>query len=479
MMTESSRKPWPVRTRSLAGEDGMTIVEVVVASVIVVLGALAVFSLVAAAARNTFRAEQSQVVSDRLQQEMESIKQLPFDEIAMTTTLADSSDIKDPRWRVTGTSFGIGQDGSSPLPMVYNGSPIFGGGNVGDEAPPAISPGPTPFTSGDVTGNIYRVVVWEDDESCSPTHCPGTQDLKRVIVAIRLDTTASGGAREYQEIQTQIVDPEAEPVDNENPLPPGEDDATPWTLWFSDTTCDNTARVVNTADHLAHNTRGVCATGMRNGNDPGAPDLMFDEAPVFNPESPLFDYATDVEPSVNPAGDKGLQMVPGLINGCPTYATEVMPTPDAEADRFLKIHKWLSPPLPAGSSITLDGEGTLNLWTQTVNAQPYSGSICVWLFIRSATGVDTPAVNAAPPSQGLLSFPFSQASWPTAWEEVHVPLDFSLGTLQAGDQFGVALAVERGGTGTGDGTQGLQFLYDEPSFDTRIELKTHSSVPEL
>jgi hypothetical protein len=134
--------------------------------------------------------------------------------------------------------------------------------------------------------------------------------------------------------------------------------------------------------------------------------------------------------------------------------------------------------LPAGSSITLDGDGTLNLWSQTVNNQPYPGSICLWLFVRSG-GVDTFALNAAPPNQGLGYFPFSLASWPTNWEEVHVALDFALGTLQAGDQLGIALAVERGGTGTGDGTQGLQFLYDEPSFDTRIELKTHSAVPEL
>ena len=464
------------RCRKLADESGMTVVEVIVASVIVVLGALAIFSLVAASARNNYRAEQSQVVSDRLQQEMEQIKRLPFDQVAMTAVPADTSDVRDPRWRVSGTSYGIGHDGSSPEPMVYNGSPIFGGGNVSGGA---IDPGPTPFTSGDVTGSIHRVVVWEDDESCNPAACPGTQDLKRVIVAIKLDTTPSGGFREYQEIQTQMVDPEVEPVDNENPLPPGDDDATPWTLWFSDTTCDNSTRVVNTTDHLAHNTRGVCASGMKNGNDPGAPDVAFDEAPTFNPESPLFDYATDVEPSVNPGQDKGLQMVPGAVDGCLSYATEIASAPDTEADRFLKIHKWLTPPLPAGGSIALDGDGTLNLWTQTVNSQPYSGAICVWLFVRTAAGVDVFAVNDAPSSQGLGYFRHSQASWPTNWEEVHVPLTFTMATLGEGDRLGVALAVDRAGTGAGDGTQGLQFLYDEPSFDTRIELMTHSTVPEL
>ena len=53
-----------------------------------------------------------------------------------------------------------------------------------------------------------------------------------------------------------------------------------------------------------------------NGNAPGAPDLMFDTAPPYNAEAPLFDYASDVEPSVNPGLDKGLQMIPGASSGC-------------------------------------------------------------------------------------------------------------------------------------------------------------------
>jgi type II secretory pathway pseudopilin PulG len=474
-MIDAARKRWK-RMRALAGERGMTVVEVVVAALIVVLGSLAVFSLVATSARNTFRAEQSQVVSDRLQQEMERIKQLPYEQVALTAVPADTSDISDPRWRLTGTNFAIASNGSQPEPVVYNGSALYGGGHV---SAGAIDPGPTTFSSGDVNGRIYRFVVWENDESCSPSDCPGTQDLKRVIVAVRLDNTPVGGARRYQEIQTQTVDPEVEPVDNTNPLPPGQDDATPWTLWFTDTTCDQALRDQTGPDHPAHNTRGLCAAGVKEGNNPGAPDLMVDEAPAYNTESPLFDYATDVEPSVNPGQDKGLQMIPGASAGCPPYATEVASAPEAEADRFLKIHKWLTPPLPSGAAIDLDGTGTLNFWTQTVNQQPYQGAICVWLFIRSSAGTDEAALNTAPPTQGLSYFPFSQTSWPTTWTEINVPLSFTLGTVQAGDQLGVALAVERSGTGTGDGTQGLQFLYDEPSFDSRIELKTHSSVPEL
>ena len=46
-------------------------IEVMVAALILIGGSLALLALVDTAARSTFRAEQSQVVSDRLQQEME------------------------------------------------------------------------------------------------------------------------------------------------------------------------------------------------------------------------------------------------------------------------------------------------------------------------------------------------------------------------------------------------------------------------
>ena len=46
------------------------------------------------------------------------------------------------------------------------------------------------FTSGNVKGTIYRYVVWDNQASCP---APAAPCLKRVIVAVALDATASGG----------------------------------------------------------------------------------------------------------------------------------------------------------------------------------------------------------------------------------------------------------------------------------------------
>jgi len=201
----------------------LTVVEVMVAAMIMIVGGLAVLQVVDAAARNNYRGEQSQVTSNRLQEEMEKLKQLPYKQIALTGLPADTSELTDPRWRTMGTSFAVTQEGGSPQPLVFNGSSLYGGGSVTEGV---VDPTPIPFQSGDVSGTIYRFVVWENDETCAESRCPGQQDLKRVIVAVRVNTTAAGGARPYQEIQSQIVDPEVEPVDNSTPLPDTDGDGT-------------------------------------------------------------------------------------------------------------------------------------------------------------------------------------------------------------------------------------------------------------
>jgi hypothetical protein len=470
-----------VRLTALRRQDGLTVVEVVVAALVLMLGAMAVVTLVGAAAHNSYRSEQSQVLSDRLQQEMERIKELPYGEVALTGLPADTSNLKDPRWRVSGTNYAVAKDGSNTRALVYNGTALYTGGQV---SAGTIDPTPIPFQSGDVNGKIYRFVVFEDDPSCLASQCPGSQDIKRVIVAIKLDPTAAGGERPYQELHTQLTDPEAVPVDNENPIPPGTDDTKPWTFWLTDTPCNFDERQAILGDHASHNTRGTCSTGLKAGvNQPGAPDLIVTHAPPFNSEQPLFDFATDVEPNQGPTLDKGLQMKSLPANGCPDTALEIPTNPDAsDPFTFQKVHKWLSNVVPTGADVLLDGTATLDLWTQTVNGQVYPGKICVWLFIRRTNllglSFDTAIVNQEPPLVNAHYYTHSLTQWPTIWSEVRVPLHFASGVhLVEGDRLGVVVAVERQGTGIGDGTQGLEFLYDEPSFDSRLEIKTHSTLP--
>jgi hypothetical protein len=448
--------------RRVTGEDGLTVVEVIVAGMILVVGSLGVLGMVDAATRNTFRVEQSQVVANVLQREMEEIKGLPYEEVALTTLPTHASNEADPNWRVEGTAFYTNRNGTGGLkPLVYGGS---------------VAPGPESFEVDDVKGSIYRYVVWDKD--CSPIWlCEGGEFRKRIIVAVRLDTTASGGVRRYQEVQGQMVDPEAEPSENPGPAP-GGGTATPWLLWLTDATCDRSEPKMpleraEEGDHVGHNTRGTCATGPKSGNAPGAPDLLWPEAPPLSDETPVYDYAIDVEPLGSPDHDKGLQLLVGKDCGA-MPATMIATSPDSDPATFQKLHKWVTPPIPdAVTDLTLTGDATLSLWTQSIEGGVYAAQICAYLFVREA-GADVALLR---PLDSLPYFTYSGSPWPSSgWAQITVSLDFKSPTggqvaLAQGSRLGLAISVDDGSG------SGIQTLYDEPSFDSRIQLNATGTLP--
>ena len=244
-------------------------VEVLIAAVLLAITAIAVFGLVDAASRNNYRSQQSQVVNDRLQQEMEKLKQVPYDQLALTSVPAHSSVSSDPNSRVSGTTFNVSPSGSNYEGLVYNGgNSQESGGTVSGGT---LDPGPTSFQDGDVKGSIYRYVTWEHDDACG--NC-GQDWYKHVVVAVALDPTASGGTRAYQELQGNLSNPNAGlskcPAGSSGCTNPGGPDPTPWTFWLTDTPCSFTGRQPITGDHLSHDTLGQCSAGLKTG-PPGAP----------------------------------------------------------------------------------------------------------------------------------------------------------------------------------------------------------------
>jgi hypothetical protein len=459
----------------------MSMAEVMVAMLILAAGSLAVLNLISASAHSSFRNQQTQVVSDRLQQEVERIQHLPYDKIALTEVPAGSTDQSSPALRMQGANYAVSQTGSQPASLVYNGSALYTGGSIcdADHDCGVVDATPTRFTDGNVSGTIYRYVVWQDDPTCG-TACPGTQDMKRVIVAIALDGTAVGGTHHYQEIQAELTDPDAKPASNSNPVSGQNSSGFPWTFWLTDTSCDHGSRQAVTGDHLTHDTRGVCSAGATSGTSPGAPDLMVNQAAPLTAETPLYDYATDVEPSQNASQDKGVQLLRGSGTTCDPKALTVATGPETDQPaRFQQLHQWLSPPVPSGTTVQLTGTGTLDLWTETIGNVAYSGEICIWLFVRSTSAgavSQTAAVNQDAPLTGSPYFTYAQNPWPAGWSELHIPLNFTLGTtLTEGTQLGLAIEADPAGTSS----DGLQFLYDEPSFDSRFEAKTVASPPSL
>src|SRR4051794_5254187 len=177
------------RPHRLSAESGISVVEVLIAAVILTLTALAIATLSTGATHTTFRAEQQQVVVNRLQDELEHIRQLPFNQVALTGKPTASNEGADPAARVSadGTHFDLNRNGTNTKPLAYAGGTTPEGAPVGCGAAGqptcGVTSGPQPFQSGDVSGKIYRYVVYPgvppDCTGCSPNY------FKRIIVAIR------------------------------------------------------------------------------------------------------------------------------------------------------------------------------------------------------------------------------------------------------------------------------------------------------
>ncbi len=169
-----------------------------------------------------------------------------------------------------------------------------------------------------------------------------------------------------------------------------------------------------------------------------------------------------------------------------------------ESNKHFRTHTWVSPKVQNDGGVLLTGKGTLELWTKTVNAAVHPGKICAWLFVRQQVTVplisllgipigtinltvDLPVIN-----MDILPHPtyfeYSQNPWPANWTEISMPMDFlavnSTGVtaplhLSEGSQIGLSLMVKKTGTNPG---QALEFMYDHPSFESRLELETENIV---
>ena len=455
-------------------------VEVLVAVLILTIGALATFGLLSDAIRNTQRAKGTQVALDRAQQEIEALRSLSNKQLAMTVTPANSTDPLNPSYRVTAGAFAlIRQPPSSYANMVVNGGALYGGGSVEGGV---VSPGPTSFSSGDVSGKVYRYVVWRNDASCG-SPCPGGQDFKQIVVAVKLDAPPNQPAeRGYVEVQSDFVDPTDSP--KSDPLPgAGGKVVTAQQFFLSDTPCSSsgaTVRQTISGDHLLHNTLGTCASGAQVERTKGAPDaLLLGGPPDPAPEDPndplLYDYSSDSYLEPTPNTDKGVQIRPDKeTNGCLYEPAKETTSPDPQS----QVHRWVTDPM--GTDFTLTGKLTLEFYTRSINEAQHKGTLCVYVFKRDETvspPKDALLMNASNGTGYWTYTPENNANWfssSTEWERVRLTMDFNSPpyTIHAGERLGVALSVERKNTPA----DAIQIMYDHPRDPARLEVDTNTPL---
>jgi len=495
--------------RLRSGEEGLTLIEVLIAALVLALAASATFGVLAAATRNAQRAQATQVALDRAQEEMEKLHSLSYSELALTVTPAHDTRTLNPNYRVSGANFATKRE---PLgeyaPMVVNNGSLYGGGAVEGGL---VTPGPIPFRDGNVSGRLFRYVVWRNDPSCpesavgSEDFCPGNQDYKQIIVAAQLDTPGNETReRNYVEVQSNVVNPattaqrstqgtepgggggsgtgseqerkereEEEKNDKTGGLSTGKA-ITAQQFFLSDTPCaasGTTTRQEITGDHLLHNTLGTCASGPQTGSSkPGAPDALVlgappDPDPADESNPLLYDYSSDSYLEPTPDTDKGVQILHDDTAGC-HYVPKSSVHPEA------KVHRWVTDPMPR--NFVMSATVTLEFYSRTLNEASYPGTVCVYLFDRhdeGSTATDKLLSNLENGNGYWTISSQGTESWPrTEWTKMRLTMRFSGAplTIPIGDRLGVALSVDAGTTPA----EAIPVMYDHPNYPTRLEVDT-------
>lgn len=383
--------------------------EVLVAILILAIGAMVTFSLLTTATRNAQRAKASQVALEYAEQELEYLRSLKNEQLAMLGGQEFVNNPLSPNYRIRNTEFALQREPPGTYrELVVNGGSLYGEGEVkGGTIVPESS-----FTSGDVKGRVFRYIVWRNDAKCPETVCPGKQDYKQIVVAVRIDKAPSEASqRGYFEVQSNFINPtdnaEKDPVANKS-----GNVVTAQQFFLTDTPCSPTGLTVRqtiVGNHLLHNTLGTCASGPQTGATAGAPDALLVGSPpdpdFEDPNNPTeYDYANDSYLDTTPDTGTGVQIRKADVPSC-DFELKGSSNPET------KVHRWVTDPMKA--KFVMTEKATLQFYTRSINNSSATGTACVYLYKWKEGGLPTLLTNTSGATQYWKYTPKENANWPT------------------------------------------------------------------
>ena len=189
------------------GEEGFTIIEVVVSIMLLTVGILAFLQTFIPLQHSTGTSENVTVQSSIAEQELERLQATGYSCLALASAPATSSDPNNPGYYVQAGSpptFNWDQTNSAAVEPLFISTSLPAGCTA---QPPTSS-----WSSGGKSGTIYRFITWVDDPlTCVPTSatCPTTQDYKRLTVMVT--HTGAGAPFKPVLISTIVANPNAGP----------------------------------------------------------------------------------------------------------------------------------------------------------------------------------------------------------------------------------------------------------------------------
>ena len=465
-----------VRSRLNRAQSGFTIVEVMVAA-LVILTALGVVVTTAVKIRGLSTTGETKGVATTIaQQELDRLRSLGWEQLQMNGTPTASGTTVHPErdplssTYLSGTSYRPSAT-AQLQPLVIGAAPASGETDLR-----SVDYNPTHWVSGRVEGDLYRFVTAGDDSNC--TSCPSTDDYRRLTVAVTV-TKPVGAIANPIIVSTEF----ANPTDSQTSTvttggaPPAPKSGL--TFYPYDTQAIYTTRQDQTADHNRRDTQVK-------------PDLMGEDPPPDPNSDP--NNPTQVLPTWNYTKDTSTTPTCLLADGvtvdqCGASIKKSGPvTPSCSGGGSDKEHEWVSNPLTA--DVKLVGNGTFDMFTRTMGTSALPGRVCVTVYDVPGTlkadgsinGTQTVIGSMIVPGPGcggnIPCYPNEMNPWPTDWYELQfnfrfLPTATTYYTVTAGRRIGIYVtAADHLASNSATNSTDLAFMYDHPDYPSSFGLET-------
>lgn len=397
----------------LGAEQGVTLIEVLVAVIVLTVGILALVSSFGSAQKLTLTAERRAALSHLAQREIERLQAVPYEELAMISKPEHSTDERNPDYYVNysgatctepaAEKYGcyswnaespseaeaivVASKGTRcPKTGTEEGCGVVSASPTGIECSSLNPFGSCEWSDGRLSGDIYDFVTWHYDVICEEEPKIGEklcseQSYKRITVVVTVNVPSSTHVLTPVRVSTLIADPKAV---NPNPLAQpgttcgepakectagiGKGNAQSWLLHDSSATADESAEATP-APTKASTTHPTVApekgTPCEKNNSTGCPKPDFMDSTSPTAET-LYDYSTDQDTdSTNTYKyyTYGTTEYGGRrLEGGPECNEEPLST---EEQANFKSEFWVTEPVAAETKLT--ASGGLSIYTQTID----------------------------------------------------------------------------------------------------------------
>ena len=205
----------PIHRRSLAprAEGGFSLIEVLVAALVLTVGILGLVGAFDSARKLTLLSERRTAMAHIGQLELERLQSYPYSQLAMSSAPAHSSEKSSPDYYVTEGAeptyqYGASAGETESLLIAAKGCASTAEMGCGWAAPApsgrscATYVGACEWTDGPVSGRLYDFVTWHTDKNCG-AKCPAKEDYKRITVVATV--TVPSGAHEPSSIRVSTL----------------------------------------------------------------------------------------------------------------------------------------------------------------------------------------------------------------------------------------------------------------------------------